>query len=79
MKMKEKGMVKHEGKWISREEKERIEMEAKGLVKFEDEWMTPEERDGLVAAREEEKKAAEEVQDPFGAIDDDEEGFGEPF
>ncbi len=68
--MRDKGMVKHEGKWISREEK--------GMVKFEDQWMTPEERDGLIAAREEEKKAAEEVHDPFGAIDGDEEGLGEP-
>lgn len=38
--MAQRGLVLHEGKWISQAEKTRRENAAKGLVEYEGEWMT---------------------------------------
>ena len=41
--MTAKGLVLHEGKWVSKEEKIRLEQQAKGLVEYQGVWMTPEQ------------------------------------
>jgi hypothetical protein len=77
--MAAKGFVKHEGKWIAGEDKERIDNEAKGLVLFEGTWVSPVERDRLLAEREAaeeaERAGAKEVEETFEEEDEAEDPF----
>jgi hypothetical protein len=49
-----KGLVLHQGKWMTPEE----QMEAKGFVMFEGMWVTPAERDQVLAQRREQQRLA---------------------
>jgi hypothetical protein len=53
-----KGYVKYEGKWVTPQERDKLEQEkfekemiTKGLVKFEGKWITPDERAEIIKQR----------------------------
>ncbi len=77
-KMLADGYVKYEGKWVTPQEREKLEKEkfekemiAKGFVLFEGKWITPEERGSIIKQRYSQEVAAliATLREPQGTLE----------